>query len=259
MAPRSTTSSTPPGHWVGTPRVTRFPDGPEGSLAALKLVRGRPSLTPAEDLAVLRNRCTDRRRFTSWPVPPSVVRTLVDTARSRGACSEAVDDERARLRLEFLAHQAHQRQLVDAVASSEQRHWVGDGRADGVPLSVLPAGDDSDASPPTRFGAGLVEETRTVVESSDGVIALGGDDGPGSWLLTGEALSALWLEATRAGLSVVPLSLPIEIDSVRDELRGLVLDSDHPPHLLLRIGWQAIGRSQLPRTPRRPVSEVLRS
>ena len=31
------------------------------------------------------------------------------------------------------------------------------------------------------------------------------------------------------------------------------------PHLLVRIGWQAIGRSQLPRTPRRQVDEVLRT
>ncbi len=80
-----------------------------------------------------------------------------------------------------------------------------------MPLSVLPASDDTNAIPPTRFGAGLVEETRTLVESGDGVIALGGDlDDPLSWLLTGEALSALWLDATRAGLSVVPLSLPVE-------------------------------------------------
>ena len=92
------------------------------------------------------------------------------------------------------------------------------------------------------------------------MIVLGGDaDDPGSWLLTGEALSALWLDATRAGLSVVPLSLPMEIESVRESIRSDVLEGDLQPHLLLRIGWQAIGRSQLPRTPRRPVADVLQA
>jgi hypothetical protein len=147
---------------------------------------------------------------------------------------------------------------VDAVASDEQQRWVGDRRDDGVPLSVLPVYDDNDPMR-SRFGSGMVEQTRTAVESGDGVIVLGGDgDDPGSWLLTGEALSALWLDATRAGLSVVPLSLPVEIDSVRDDLRKVVLNAGLHPHLMLRIGWQAIGRSQLPRTPRRPVSDVLR-
>ncbi len=242
--------------------VVRLPgdrDDRGAPLALIRVARGRPSNTPAVDLDVLRNRCTDRRRFTSWPVPTSIVEALVDNARSRGAQALAIVDEGARVRLELLAHQAHGLQLADAAASREQRRWVGDGPSDGVPLSVLPARDDTEPVPRTRFGAGLVEETRALVESGDGVIVLGGDeDDPASWLLTGEALSALWLDATRAGLSLVPLSLPVEIDSVRKDLHSSVLDGVLQPHLLVRIGWQAIGRSQLPRTPRRSVSEVLR-
>ena len=130
---------------------------------------------------------------------------------------------------------------------------------DGVPLSVLPVPADTDTLSLSRFGAGVVQETRTVVDSGDGVIVLGGDvDAPGAWVRTGEALSALWLDATRAGMSVVPLSLPVEVDSVRDDLHRVVLQGDLHPHLVVRIGWQAIGRSQLPRTPRRGVSEVFR-
>lgn len=241
--------------------VTRMPEGSgrDLPLALVRVDRGKPSRTPAEDLEVLRNRCTDRRRFTSWPVPAAMLDSLVGTARSRGAQAGAVVDEAARLRLELLAHQAHALRAEDPIAKREQRQWVGRSGGDGVPVSVLPALDDPRSIPRTRFGAGLVQESRTVVESGDGVIVLGGDvDEPGAWLRTGEALSALWLEATRAGLSVVPLSLPVEIDSVRSDLQRVVLKGDLHPHLLVRIGWQAIGRSQLPRTPRRSVSEVLR-
>jgi nitroreductase len=238
--------------------VTRFDGYPEEPLAQVELTRGRPSRTAAADLELVRNRCTDRRRFTSWPVPTSSLLTLVDAARSRDARAEAVVEEARRIRLELLAHRAHLLRMAEPGAITEQQGWVGHGRDDGVPPSVLPA--RAEGSPASRFGPGLVRETRTVVESGDGLIVLGGrGDDPVSWLRTGEALSALWLDATRAGLSVVPLSLPVEIASVRDQLRDVVLDDGSDPHLLVRIGWQAIGRSQLPRTPRRQVDEVLRT
>lgn len=240
--------------------VTRYPDGAEGPVAVVRLSRGWPSSTPAEDLAVLRDRCTDRRRFTSWPVPSATLETLVGHARSRGALACAVDDDGARLRLELLANQAHAMRERDPLARDEQQQWMHRNSADGVPLEVVSAEVDPSSLARSRFGTGLLQETRAVVESGDGLIVVGGDaDDPESWLVTGEALSALWLDATRRGLSVVPLSLPVEIDSVRDDLRRVVLDDEFRPHLLLRIGWQAIGRAELPRTPRRPVSELLRS
>ena len=84
------------------------------------------------------------------------------------------------------------------------------------------------------------------------------DDGPEAWVRTGEGLSALWLEATRQGLSVVPQSEPIEVERTRAALQREVLGGLLTPHLVVRIGWQAIGRDEMPRTPRRPVGDVLR-
>ena len=53
------------------------------------------------------------------------------------------------------------------------------------------------------------------------------------------------------------MSQPIEVESIRHEIARSVLRRVPEPHILLRIGWQAIGRSGLPRTPRRPLHEVL--
>ena len=78
-----------------------------------------------------------------------------------------------------------------------------------------------------------------------------------TWLRAGEALSAMWLEATREGLSLVPLSQVIEFTQTRDALRLEVLGGLAHPLMLVRVGWQAISRSQLPPTPRRHVGEVL--
>lgn len=236
--------------------VVRFPSGEDRDLLAeVVLRRGQPAADAAATIALLRARCTDRRRFTSWPVPEGSLDLLVDAARGRGTAALAVTDPGLRFRLERLAHEAQDLRSADRAARREQRHWIGERGADGIPVAVLPDVRDEVSS---RFGPGAARETRSVVESTDGVVILGGmSDTPRTWLSTGEGLSALWLLASREGLSVVPLSLPIEVVPVRLAVRELV-EHELVPHLLLRVGWQAIGRSELPRTPRRSVDDVLR-
>ncbi|HVQ18654.1 MAG TPA: NAD(P)H nitroreductase, partial [Actinomycetes bacterium] len=72
-----------------------------------------------------------------------------------------------------------------------------------------------------------------------------------------EAMSALWQEATTEGLSIVPLSQVVEVTETRISLDDL-LGPGLRPQILLRVGWQEIGRSDLPRTPRRSLDEILR-
>ncbi len=82
-------------------------------------------------------------------------------------------------------------------------------------------------------------------------------DDPAAWLDTGETLSALWLRATRAGFSVVPLSQIVEVDATREALRREVFHDMAQPQLLVRIGWQEVTRPPLPPTPRRQMDDVL--
>lgn len=238
--------------------ISRFPDPADADLLAeVRLRPGHPSSNAAADIDLLRTRCTDRRRFTSWPVPQMALEQLVEHARASGTRAVAVTDTGARFRLEVLARRAQDARALDLEAVREQGEWVGRGGLDGIPLAVLPT-TGSLAS--VRYGNGQAVDQRPLVDGNDGVIVLGGDaDDPAAWLRTGEGLSRLWLQATAEGLSVVPLSLPIEIDATRQSLRDDVLGARMTPHLLVRIGWQAIGRSQLPRTPRRAVADVLRA
>ncbi|GAA3811765.1 NAD(P)H nitroreductase [Nocardioides panacisoli] len=245
--------------WDG--EVVRFPKGPGNDLLAeVRLEQSQPSPTAVDDLEAIRTRQTDRRRYTSWPVPDEVLHALVAEARRRGAHARALDDEVVRFHLERLAERARVLRAADPIAQAELERWVDHSAEDGVPGDVLPSDTDPAVSPPSRFPAGSVHETRTVSSPGDGVIVLGGafDDRAG-WLRTGEALSRIWLRATRDGMSVVPLSLPVEVDAVRHELRKELLRYEFAPHLLVRVGWQAIGREPLPATPRRAVSEVLRT
>ena len=78
-----------------------------------------------------------------------------------------------------------------------------------------------------------------------------------AWLASGQALSALWLRATRDGLSLVPLSQVVEVPETRSALHYDSFAGMAHAQILLRIGWQEIGRADLPRSPRRPVNDVL--
>ena len=49
----------------------------------------------------------------------------------------------------------------------------------------------------------------------------------------------------------------VEVAETRTALRNEVLGGLGEPLLLVRVGWQAIGRSQLVRTPRRRLADVL--
>jgi hypothetical protein len=244
--------------WASDVTLVPRPDEPD-LLASVRLERCEPSLQPVNDLAALRRRCTDRRRFTSWPVPPEVLDRLTEEARELDVRATPVVDLVARFRLELLTSDASALRELDEDAVREQALWVNRAGAEGVPLAVLPEDEHADVlDRPGRFGPGLVPETREPVDSGDGVIVLGGStDDPTGWLRTGQGLSALWLRATRDGLSVVPLSLPVEVESTRIQMTETVLEGAFVPHLAVRIGWQAIGRTGLPRTPRRGLDDVL--
>ncbi|KQY64441.1 Acg family FMN-binding oxidoreductase [Nocardioides sp. Root140] len=241
------------------PTVTRLPDGDDSTLLArIELTPATPSPDAGEELQAIRDRCTDRRRFTSWPVPEERLRHLAATADEWGGQAMVLQGPSERIRTDLLVGRALDRQATDEPLAEEQRHWVNHSARDGVPGVVIPANAPSDAHLRTRFGSGLLTEPERELEGSDGLLVLRGasDDSP-AWLRTGEALSALWLRATREGLSVVPLSQVIEVDETRERLRGEVLHGMGMPHLLVRVGWLAISRGALPRTSRRPLDDVL--
>ncbi len=184
-------------------------------LARVSLARRAPAPDAGARLDALLQRCTDRRRFTSWPVEAAALVELAAVAAPYGATVLPVLDAVDHVRLE---------RLVLRAADLHPEH-----------------------------GHHAVE-----LWGSDGVLVLGDvDDDRPAWLRSGRGLGALWLEATRAGLSVVPLSRPVELSETRWTLRREVLDGRLQPHLLLRIGWQTIGRSGVRLTSRLPVEQLL--
>lgn len=244
--------------WQAT--VTRFPDGPGSArLAHLELTPSPVVDDAADVLLSVRERCTDRRRFTSWPVPDDLLHGFARTGGVWGAHVVPVVDTTDRFRVDRLVERARVLQTRDRSVAAEQRAWVDHSPDDGIPSLVLPSRDGTTTvTTPTRFGTGLLADPAPELESSDGVLLICGyADGPEDWLRSGEALSAVWLRATLDGLSVVPLSQIIEVDETRMTLQHDVLGGLAAPHILVRLGWQELSRSELARTARRPLDEVL--
>ena len=240
--------------------VERLPDPREPDLLAVIDVGESRTATPADVdlLDALDRRVTDRRRFTTWPVPAERLDDLASAAQRWGTRVLPLTGTAARATVERLVDEAIDAQALDPRFAAEQQRWIARSTVDGVPPSALPQ-----QTHPTerrdRFDRRVEPvPSRTVVEASDGVLAIcTAHDTPLAWLDAGETLSALWIRATRAGFSVVPLSQVIEVEHTRSELIRAIFFDMAQPQLLVRIGWQEVTRPPLPRTPRRPLDEVL--
>ena len=244
--------------------VDQLPDPRRPELLAR--LRLRPAPPPQEASALLRaitERFTDRRRFTAWPIPLERLEELAAVGRHQGAHLAPVVAPGVRARLELLLSRAMIAQEHDLDVRQEEEAWIGRTPVDGLsaPL-VAPRADRGRRRRPTRFDHADVIEREPLdvrdIESSDGVLLLGtANDGTLARLQAGMALSAVWLEATLQGFSLIPLSQVVEVAETRVALAADVAAPRVHPQLLLRIGWQEIGRSDLLRTPRRSVDDLL--
>jgi hypothetical protein len=244
------------------PQVEYLPDGPSSDfLARIRMVPNHPTADAVAHLNLLVARHTDRRRFTSWPVPEENLQHLAEAGRTWGAAVLAVTDPGLRVEVEELLEDARRRQVADPRIADETERWIDHSETDGVPTEVVPRLEGARGERPTRFGPGLVADAdERVIRGTDGLLVVSTtDDSPRSWLLAGATLSALWLKATDNGLSVVPLSQAVEVERTRLALEQLLPPPARIPQVLARVGWQEIGRDDLPRTPRRTLDDVLRS
>lgn len=242
------------------PEVIRRPDPDQPDLLArLTLAPAPPTATATEALAAVEERRTDRRRFTSWPVPEERLAHLARIANEWGARAIALTDVSERFIAERLILRGAEQQRANAAAMDEQRAWQDRSEVDGVPGTVLPGPAGRRGAHAHRFADAADDVPGPPdVESTDGLIVFfDSHDDALAWLLAGEGLSSMWLAATARGLSVVPLTQVIEVAETRRAVQAEVLGGLAIPLVLARVGWQSIGQEALPSTPRRPVSDIL--
>ncbi|MER5267118.1 NAD(P)H nitroreductase [Actinosynnema sp. NPDC002837] len=231
-------------------------------LAAVEFTRREPTDADVAMASAIPRRRTDRRRFSSWDVPRPVLDLLAERAIEEDATAHEVTGTRDRFDLATAIGRAAAVQDADPTYQAEVRRWSG-GRAnvDGVPAANAPAGVPQHGDVQLReFPGGELLDERLDEWEEDGasllVLATSSDDRL-SLLRAGEAMSAVLLEATAAGLATCPLSQPLEVAETRDRVRDEVLDGTSCPQILLRVGWAAFNADPLPPTPRRAVTELI--
>lgn len=240
-------------------RVTRSPNPADPThLASVQLQRQEPAELDITLAAAIPRRRTDRRLFSSWPVPRADVATIGVRVARMGVQMRRVElstDIRA------IVAEAVWKHVHDGEYLNELTMWSGRyGARAGVPARNTPDSDPLAALPSRIFaGAALAQPPDAAAENDHAVLlALGtGDDDPVARLRAGEATSMAVLTATALGLSSCPVTEPLEISATRESLRAEVFDGAEHPQMMLRVGWAPVGADPLPSTPRRPLEDVV--
>jgi hypothetical protein len=245
-----------------TARVRRMPDPGNPWHLATVTISSSP-VGPGTDLTLdtVRRRRTDRRRFTSWPVPDGRLNRLAAEATLWGAHVFPVRDLGLRREILALTYEADRTQRADPAVRAEADRWR-DRREEGVPSDHVPAEDSTTSEIDRlarRFPGGSLPDPALEPETTIGGLLLlcTWRDDTESRLRAGEAMSALWLRATQDRMAVLPLSQVFEVERTSLAIREGILGGLAVPHLLLRVGWPSLSADPLPPTPRRRVEELM--
>ncbi|MGI5255926.1 Acg family FMN-binding oxidoreductase [Streptomyces angustmyceticus] len=207
----------------------------------------------------LRNRHTSRSPFTERRIPENLRTALVEAAAREGAQLSFLTTPHRETVLDLITHAEGYNRMDDGRAA-EQHRWTRDTAAgpaadDGIPDYAFGPRERTGSAPlrdfagrgavPGRAGADFEEHPQLALLSTTG-------DTPADWLRAGRALERVLLLATLQGLAGSFATQPVEWPDLRWILRDPRSGTGNV-HMILRLGYGPQG----PRTPRRPVDQVL--
>ena len=236
--------------------VTLRPDPAEPDLLArlTPAAPRRPTYAETDMFTAIPRRHSNRRPFWPNPVPPEARLRLIEAARAENGWLDLLVGMTALTGFAEIAQSADRVLRRDVNYQAEMAGWTHADRApDGIPVTAgAPIAEPQDLLPQRPFS----ERRRAPghdFEPEPLVAILGtAGDRPQDQLIAGQALQAVLLTATDAGLACSMMSQPIEVPAARDQLRRS-LSRSGKPQMALRIGYGELG---LP-SGRRPVDEVL--
>lgn len=242
-------------------RVRRTPDpSEERFIASIQLFRSHRETEGDDTLSVIGQRITDRRRLSSWPVPADRLHALAINGNVWGAQVLPIEQGTTRAQVERLTRRADLLQKRNPRYVEEIAAWTRPTGRDGVPVSHVPERDDLEGPDALnrRFPHGDLKDPVLDPEPSEDAMLLicTSSDDPISRIRAGESLSAVWLEATRQNLSIVPLSQALEVEETRRIMQRDVLGDLAVAQIVLRVGWLPLSLDGLTPTPRRALDDV---
>jgi nitroreductase len=240
--------------------VERMPPPADYQLMARLTLTGVQPADPFSSVlaTAITHRRTDRRAFNARPVDEALLCRLRAAAQAQGVHAHLARRDQMPL-LAIATGQAAVVEHDDRRLQRELHQWTHrpPSAGDGVPAAT--AVRTAPRRVPIRqhvpdTAAGLVAGEGFDLGAS-WIILYGPTDEPAAWLRAGEALSALLLTATAAGLATAPLSQAVEQPGPRALLRRLLPDGGHP-FVVVRLGHVA-DPTPLPAAPRRNPATVI--
>ena len=240
--------------------VELVPDPAQPDLLARVTLQQRTEVTPAAMrlLQTVRVRRTDRRPVADTPVDRSIIEILQHVADREGAHLHVLHPDEV-IELAGAASRAQRVEGMDAAWAEELAYWAGGERDGGlgVPDQVIPstppltAVAGRDFGPTGTLAVGPGHDREAVY-----AILYGDEDTARAWLRAGEALSAIWLEATERNLTLLPLSAAVEVPQTRQALQRLLANLGQA-FLVLRIGVGDLEHITPPHSPRLPAEQTV--
>lgn len=212
--------------------------------------------------AILHRR-TDRLPFAAppdWDAFEPTVRAAVDSTANPLGCAVDVIDPDDRETLAEASHLTDALRLYDSEYHHEITWWTSPYEVnDGIPHTSLVSAQEADRVDVGRtFPITHNRERRLDVGEDQArlLVISAPDDTREGVLAAGEALSAVLLDATMAGMSSCTLSHLTEVPASRDIVAALVHRAS--PQVVVRLGIAPPLEEVPPPTPRRPLHDVLR-
>lgn len=242
--------------------IERFPnpDDPEHLAAVGFTPLNRVSDVQRRRADAILTRYTDRLPFMApenWAPLENVLRDRVD----EGLVRLNVFSGGARPELAETAQFAEALRLYDWAYHAELNWWTAQfAVSDGIPQDALVSAAESDRVDVGRvFPVTRRQERRTEVGDDKARMLMLSTDGDNrvDALACGEALSAVLLECTMAGLATCPLTHVTEVPASREVLATMIGHSGCP-QVLVRVGSVPALDETRVMTPRRPLGDVLR-
>jgi hypothetical protein len=155
----------------------------------------------------------------------------------------------------------------DDAYTAEMNRWLREpdvhASSDGIPLESVPhvpTGHPRRTDVPVRdFEVGVSGRQLIEVDVDERpliAVVVATSDAPDAHLRSGETMMRLMIQADLDGLATCPLSQAVDLVAFRTRVRDALGWVSHP-QMMLRVGYPTSPASDLPRTPRRAVSDVL--
>ena len=214
--------------------------------------------------AIPERQCT-RAEYDGRPAENDRLAALEEAAREEGVATRMFTDKRSMEEILEYVVAGNSAQMRDEAFVEELKHWIRFNEGAVVRhRDGLFSAASGNPTFPTWFGnlvlnfafteSGENDKYRDHIRSSAGIIAFVSDkNDKANWIRVGRSYQRFALQATVYGLRHAFINQAIEVPEVREQFaRYLGLDGGRPD-LLVRFGYGPL----MPRSPRRPVEQVL--